>query len=110
MSSLLQFNGEYSNKGVGLMGYLQEKVEGEILEAPSETFICKECKMPHSKIYQFFRKPKGMFGNWVVFRYNKLDHVPDLSTPITFSKSRGEKLPRDAKPLSEDYCSKYWHS
>src|SRR5271165_3911240 len=49
------------------------------------------------KLYRCWRKPVGMWGNWVVFRYNGSEHVPDLSVPIsTF------KLPRGAEPLTDE--------
>lgn len=56
-----------------------------------------------SKLYRIWRKPCGMFGCWVVFRYNGEEHVPDLSVPIGVYK-----LPRDAEPLTDDEAAAYW--
>ena len=57
------------------------------------------------KLYRIWRKPKGMWGVWVVFQYNGKDHVPDLSVPI-----KVHKLPRDAEPLTDEEATKYWWS
>jgi len=56
-----------------------------------------------AKLYRVWRKPRGMFGCWVVFKYNGAEHVPDLSVPIAVFK-----LPRDAEPLTEDEMRQYW--
>lgn len=56
-------------------------------------------------LYRIFRKPVGMWGCWVEFRYNGEIHVPDLSVPI-----RVEKLPRDAERLTDEEAAKYWFS
>lgn len=56
-----------------------------------------------AKLYRVFRKPAGMFGCWVVFRWNGAEHVPDLSVPIGV-----KKLPRDAQALSNEEASRYW--
>lgn len=61
--------------------------------------------MREPKLYRIFRKPVGMFGCWVEFRYNGEVHVPDLSVPI-----RVEKLPRDAVALTDEESVKYWTS
>lgn len=55
------------------------------------------------RLYRCWRKPVGMFGCWVVFRYNGKEHVPDLSIPIGT-----EQMPRDAKPLTDDEAAGYW--
>lgn len=55
------------------------------------------------KLYRIWRKPQGMFGNWVIFRWNNEDHVPDLSVTISV-----EKLPRDAEALTEAEMIIYW--
>lgn len=55
------------------------------------------------KLYEVYRKPVGMFGAWVMFRFNNDTHAPDLSVPISV-----EKLPRDAKPLTEVQSANYW--
>lgn len=56
-----------------------------------------------AKLYRIFRRPVGMWGCWVVFRYNGAEHVPDLSVPIGV-----EKLPRGAKPLTNEEAAQYW--
>lgn len=56
-----------------------------------------------AKLYRIWRKPAGMFGCWVVFRYNGEEHVPDLSIPIGV-----DKLPRDAEPLTDEEAASYW--
>jgi len=61
--------------------------------------------MREPKLYRVFRKPVGMFGCWVEFRYNGEINVPDLSVPI-----RVEKLPRDAVALTDEESVKYWMS
>ena len=55
------------------------------------------------KLYRIFRRPAGMFGCWVVFRWNGKTHVPDLSVPIAV-----DALPRDAKPLTDIEAETYW--
>jgi hypothetical protein len=55
------------------------------------------------KLYRVWRKPKGMWGCWVVFVWNGEEHVPDLSTPIAV-----EKLPRDAEALTDEEAAGYW--
>lgn len=57
------------------------------------------------KLYRIFRRPLGMFGCWVTFRYNGETHAPDLSVP-----TRVEKLPRDAIALTDDEAARYWRS
>ena len=124
MSSLMQHRGAIRNGKVELLFYLVEKgehwekyngpdaydprpdgttftnsVELLDLERPNGTLASVE------QLYRVWRKPVGMFGCWVVFRYNGEEHVPDLSIPIaTF------KLPRDAKPLTREECAQYWFS
>lgn len=99
MSSLMQFNGRVDSRGVHLQVY---KVDG-----PNEEhmFFCPRCRGQHPRIFVFVRKPCGMFGCWVVFRYNGEENVPDLSCPFGLSK-----LPRDAKPLNLVESMKIWHS
>ena len=109
MSSLMQFRGQCDRKrGVGLQFVKIRKepwVSGLTRDVDVEKYDCKTCGQQHAKIHVAYRKPRGMFGCWVVFCYNGEEHVPDLSVPISI-----EKLPRDAKPLSDEECSKYWHS
>jgi hypothetical protein len=98
MSSLLQFGGKVDpRKGVGLVFALEE--EG------ASAYDCLDCGRRHERLYEAFRKPVGMFGHWVVFRYNGAEHVPDLSIPITVAE-----LPRGARAMTNEECSKYWHS
>jgi len=56
-----------------------------------------------AKLYRIWRKPRGMFGCWVVFQYNGKEQVPDLSIPIAV-----HKLPRDAEPLTDEEMQRYW--
>ena len=117
MSSLLQFNGNTSKKGAQLQAYLVKKewaISRYALAYDRSITItsfrysykdvepehCPTCGQDHAKLYGFWRKPLGMWGHWVVFRYNGEKHVPDLSIPLSL-----EKLPRDAKPISLEY----WH-
>ena len=96
MSSLLQFQGKIANNRV----YLQFVTKDE-----SETYLCEQCGRQHQFIYVAPRKPVGMFGCWVLFRYNGEKHAPDLSCPIIT-----DKLPRDAKKMTEEESSKLWHT
>lgn len=104
MSSLLQFNGDVSYRGVGLQFVLRDK-EAEWNHAPAEPVPCATCGKDHERIHVAYRKPCGMFGPWVQFRYNGEIHVPDLSIPISV-----ERLPRDAQPLSDEENERMWHS
>lgn len=121
MSSLLQFSGDTSARGVGLQFVLVTKDEptwskycGPESYNPSpesttftkdvDTYACNTCGRTHARIHVAYRKPAGMWGCWVVFRYNGAEHVPDLSVPISVFR-----LPKDAKPLSDDDSSKIWH-
>ena len=102
MSSLLQFNGQIDKRGVQLEAYL---VRQDDEFEPVEQVVCETCGKPHPKLYGFWRKPAGMMGPWVVFRYNGEEHVPDLSVPIRLTV-----LPRDARPFSAQENAKSWHS
>lgn len=125
MSSLLQHHGGYHRtKGVELLLYLQHKepykwddvytnnVDGVGDYCPlgfhpvdSEPIELQWNDSLHivPKLYRIYRKPKGMFGCWVIFRFNGVDQVPDLSVPIAV-----DKLPRDAKPLTNQEQIVYW--
>lgn len=116
MSSLLQFSGQITRRGVTLEFYQTTPNTSDIAGLgpiyadmptsgkPVEDVACGQCGKSHPRLQIVVRKPSGMFGCWVVFRYNGQENVPDLSTPIaTF------KLPRDAKPLSDEDNAKYWH-
>lgn len=128
MSILLQFGGKYSSKGVHLQF---------VHTTPSEKFIEREIYptgaigpkvreyylkdsescgdttdgvfVPGGKFYPRIwtapRKPRGMFGCWVVFKYNGRDQVPDLSVPIHVFK-----LPKDAKPMTNEETINIWKS
>jgi hypothetical protein len=56
-----------------------------------------------AKLYRIWRKPVGMFGPWVQFRWNGKLHAPDLSVPIAQIN-----LPRDAEPLTDAEAARYW--
>lgn len=112
MSSLLQFSGAVSRKGVQLEAYKVERIYTPYQftmdwerpkvtirrfsydDVPTEKEQCPQCGKEHEKLYGFWRKPVGMMGQWVVFRINGEEHVPDLSIPIQL-----HKMPKDAKPL-----------
>lgn len=118
MSSLLQHHGGRSKDGrkVELLCYPVKK--GEQWEKycgkdaynpnPNSTTFCDPVELdtsgnPH--LYRFYRRPVGLCGHWVVFRYNGSEHVPDLSIPIAL-----HKLPRDAEKLTDEESVKYWKS
>ncbi len=108
MSSLLQFAGEVTKKGVVLEMYRtieNPRYSGSaICGDEAELVPCGQCGKAHARLYKVIRKPKGMFGCWVVFHWNNADHVPDLSCPIaTF------QLPKDAKPVSDEENARMWH-
>jgi hypothetical protein len=119
VSSLLQFDGAISRRGVRLEFYQTSETErwykhsatlamGEpsspIMGAIVEPVQCEACGRSHARLYTAWRKPKGTMGHWVVFRVNGKDTVPDLSTPIaTF------RLPRDARPMTDAENSVAWH-
>ena len=110
MSSLLQFSGDIKRGKVGLQFQLIKKqpypdIPHLTREIDIDTFECSICGREHSNIYIAYRKPLGMFGCWVTFRYNNDIHVPDLSIPISI-----EKLPRDAVKMSQEDAEKLWHS
>lgn len=109
MSSLLQFRGRITDKGVGLQFYLSNGLSFPDGLAGAEPVDCLECSQgitrTHPQLYEAFRKPAGMFGAWVVFRYNGDEHVPDLSIPIEI-----DRIPRGARKLTQEENSKQWHS
>jgi hypothetical protein len=45
-----------------------------------------------------------MFGHWVTFQYNGELQVPDLSCPQPIFK-----LPKGAKPLTDEENAELWH-
>jgi hypothetical protein len=104
MSSLMQFQGEVSARGVGLQFVLREK-DAAWNAPPLEPVHCSTCGKEHERIHVAFRQPAGMFGPWVVFRYNGEKHVPDLSIPISV-----DRLPRDAVAMTDEENARAWHS
>lgn len=105
MSSLLRFNGRIDRRGVGLLFMVADDTKTEYNEIYSDTFTCPVCGEKHIRLYEAFRKPRGMWGHWVVFAYNGEEHVPDLSLPIDV-----ERLPKGCRVLSDEECHKYWKS
>ncbi len=116
MSSLMQFGGKVDRRGVHLQAYQVNPKISEWTQTPTgpkydwaaqdlHLFACPKCQRWHPRLFTFVRKPKGMFGCWVVFRYNGKDQVPDLSCPLSL-----EKLPRGAEPMSLVESMNVWHS
>ena len=103
MSSLLQFRGDISRRGVGLQFYLT--TTGECTGRDVEPVWCAQCGREHPQVYVAFRKPAGMFGCWVVFRFLGAEHVPDLSLPIPVPR-----VPRGARRLDAGENAALWHS
>jgi hypothetical protein len=105
MSSMMQFRGSTDSKGrVGLQFVLRAD-DAAWNAPPLEPVACPVCGKEHERIHIAFRRPAGMFGPWVVFRYNGEKHVPDLSIPISVSR-----LPKDAVALDDDENARAWHS
>jgi hypothetical protein len=119
MSSLLQFNGTVDKRGVGLefikstkvkqyfYGLDKQTLEQWVSESKDydEKHLCTICGQLHPRMYVAFRKPCGMFGCWVQFRYNGEVEVPDLSIPITV-----KKYPKGAIRMSDVESSRMWHN
>lgn len=117
MSSLLQHHRGVGRDGkVQLLAYLVkkgpkwEKYNGPTAYRPSpdSTTFTEPVEVDagkHPRLWEFYRKPKGMWGNWVVFRWSNEEHVPDLSVPIMLFE-----MPRDAKRLSEEESIAHWMS
>jgi len=119
MSSLLQFNGCIDKRGVGLEFIKSTVVKNKVIgfdrgtletwttedKDYDEKHLCTVCGQLHPRMYVAFRKPCGMFGCWVQFRYNGEVHVPDLSIPITV-----KEYPRDAIRMSDVESSRMWHN
>lgn len=119
MSSLLQFRGQMDReKGVGLefcqivreaqyevdpkTGVSIQTIQADRTDV--DTFTCPICGREHAFIWVAWRKPVGMWGCWVVFRYNGRERVPDLSVPISV-----ERIPRGAKKMNVEECAERWH-
>jgi hypothetical protein len=119
MTSLLQFNGTIDRRGVGLEFIKSTVVKNKVIgfdrgtletwttedKDYDEKHLCTVCGQLHPRMYVAFRKPCGMFGCWVQFRYNGEVHVPDLSIPITV-----KEYPRDAIRMSDVESSRMWHN
>ena len=105
MSSLLQSPGRVrSDKGVEIFMYRIKLVDASVFDA--ETIWLTRPNGSRAKLpvlYRVWRKVRGTFGCWVVFRIDGKDQVPDLSVPMQV-----EKLPRDAQRLTEEEMIKYW--
>lgn len=107
MSSLLQFDGQIDRrKGVRLeFTHVLEWSEWNTPEKEEMTDTeCPICGEKHRRIYVAWRKPAGMFGPWVVFRYLGKENVPDLSIPIWTGD-----LPKGAVALSDAETFESWH-
>ena len=118
MSSLMQHHGGRSADGrkVELLCYRVVKGAdwdkyngpGAYNPSPDSTTFCDDVELDASgnpRLYRFYRRPKGMFGCWVVFQFNSADQVPDLSCPMALLQ-----LPRDAKPLTDEESASHWKS
>jgi len=119
MSSLMQFGGTIDQRGVGLEFIKATTIRNHVFGFDRETFetwtsqdtdydekhLCTVCGKLHPRMYVAFRKPCGMFGCWVQFRYNGEVNVPDLSIPITV-----DKYPKDAIRMSDLESSRMWHN
>jgi len=103
MSSMLQFGGKVSKKGVHLQ-FVQTRRDG-YKDIDVDTFVCPVCGGDHAYIWVAVRKPAGMFGCWVVFRYNGEEHVPGLSIPISV-----DRIPRGAVKQTVEASATIWHS
>jgi hypothetical protein len=73
----------------------------EILDPKVPCTICGE---EHLQIGVAYRRPCGVWGHWVVFRYLGAEHVPDLSVPIDVPE-----WPRGIVVLDPEANSKAWH-
>ncbi len=110
MSSLMQFNGSITRKGVFLQCYQTTPNPDPILASLESSGDNTDCLyMPGGKVlprlWVFPRKPKGMCGCWVVFQFNGSEHVPDLSCPMALFQR-----PRDARPMTIADTIRTWQS
>jgi hypothetical protein len=104
MSSMLQFKGETSYKKGVRLEFVLRRPDAAWNDPPEEPVLCGICGKEHERIHVAWRKPAGMWGPWVVFRYNGEEHVPDLSIPISV-----DKIPRGAVPLEDAQNDSSWH-
>ena len=105
MSSLLQFRGNVDHRGVHLIGYSQNE-GARSFDDGNDRYHCQRCGRYHERLFTFARKPAGMLGCWVVFRWHGEEHVPDLSLPIGIPG----KPPKGAVPMSDEESTEHWHS
>ena len=98
-----QYLAEYSNSPAGHTTvsnrWVREDAELVQLTRPNKTIATV------SKLYRAWRRPCGMCGCWVQFRWGGRIHAPDLSVPIPVVK-----LPSGSEPLSDEAAAKYWFS
>jgi hypothetical protein len=108
MSSLLQFDGETGRRGVRLEfahpATFEAQSDGPYLWIQREPVPCETCGKLHAQLYTAWRRPVGMLGCWVTFRYNGETHAPDLSLPINV-----ERIPRGAVKLTPAENAARWH-
>jgi hypothetical protein len=114
VSSLLQFRGRVDKSGVHIEVYKTIPGRNELEHSPTgvviwgtnweEPFVCSLCGGNHPILHTFVRKPAGMFGCWVEFRYNGEVHVPDLSCPFGL-----DKLPKGSKRMTQEESETSWH-
>lgn len=102
MSSLLQFSGNITRKGVELEFYRTDT--GDCCGKELDLFTCPKCGRQHPTLGLSVRRPCGMLGCWVVFRYLGKEHVPDLSIPIAVPN-----WPKYTRVLSPEESAVLWH-
>ena len=113
MSSLLQFSGEVARQGVRLEFYKvignpryqdADHPQSTVGATDADPIPCLQCGRPHPRLWRAYRKPVGLCGCWVVFRYNGQENVPDLSIPIAVLT-----IPKGAVPCTDAENSLLWH-
>jgi hypothetical protein len=113
MSSLMQFDGKIGKRGVclefvhrddNIAPFNSDNSLNWELQELEPSVLCDICGKTHEQIYTAWRKPCGMFGCWVVFRYNGKENVPDLSVLISVVK-----IPLGARKLSTKENAQAWH-
>ena len=110
MSSLMQFRGQTGRRGVRLEFYRVTPCKRFSTPSPAvcgdpvELVTCSICGKEHPRLWRTWRKPAGMMGCWVVFCYNGVENVPDLSCPIAEFR-----IPKDAIPATDEDNGKMWH-
>ena len=111
MSSLLQFGGDIrrnaQGRGVVVLEFvryvmdLEKSIDDSYLDPKVE---CTICGKSHPQIGIAERRPRGMWGAWVVFQYLGEKHAPDLSVPIDVPE-----WPKGTYILNQQENSEYWH-